>query len=707
MVKIFNNINTFVQELRNGNSFGVTPEGDFYVTNLLIETLQSLLGLTQSNWVSVSSRFRKALDQLESIPIYFNISESNAIQSENFKKFIEAGEIILQRLESYHSKKVNTEKLLLKRSLIALLYRLEEVNGGLSPSTISKTQLDFIIQAAQAWKATQVVYDETALSPAEISILEKACEYSKFMDLIISNQELRDKFFGWVLREHISVQSFIEYPATQQKIDASDLRGRIGRIGGNLLKVLKVQVPDEAEDTFKKIVTLPFEGRDVSILDDQKYILFRGNYALTIREIFEEFAKKREGTSNLEFMGEGIINWNAFLWGWWDADIQDYHVVDFEQAEWWKQLPVFEILSLKEAREKFGAKLDGRQWNVAATAKRERANLDFEGAHAYSTLSIPIGDGRYAVYPFGKYATKFPPSLIRALLNIGHTSDATVAYPDENVYYTHRQRSSYSFAFNEQQGLAYMESVKRDMLLARAGNLIYQIESENCAKWAHQKIEEVVGPHRIPNVFQMPFLNSEPNGFMKLVFTGIKSLPVRWQDPVTLGIHFMLGGYKGVWIWEEGKQVWKSLTHHPFWNDIVIYHPSMLHKQQELGIIGRSVSEGVTFSKTHIHRSFHNLHHKMVVFGEYVLRTSTKIFRSIIEFFKKILSAEKLVSSLEEQFSISSFYTFEKTNNAKISKIELKLYSFSAHSYGMGNALNKGLPLAFSLNSKISAYVFD
>ena len=159
---------------------------------------------------------------------------------------------------------------------------------------------------------------------------------------------------------------------------------------------------------------------------------------------------------------------------------------------------------MKQARERFGPHLDGRQWSIAAVATRQYANLDFEGAHAYSSTAIPTDRGHNAVYTFGKYSVKFPQDLLRAFLNIGQTSEATIACPDENTFYTHRQRSHYCFTVSEEQGLAYLDSIKKDMLIARAGNFVYQIESENCAKWAHEKIEAVVGAHRIPNVFQMP-----------------------------------------------------------------------------------------------------------------------------------------------------------------------------------------------------------
>jgi hypothetical protein len=689
MVKISNNIRGFNRALREEKSLRVTSEGDFYVTYGFTSFFQRVFGLDQFAWLNISRVFRDVLKEVESIAVDIIISNSNANQADVYKDFIDSAKKILEKLEGFHSDRVREEIVLLKRDLVALLYRIEENNGGLSNSSVSNDQLISLIEAARSWKSSQVVFHDSLLSQDDIITLHEACHYSAFVDIILSNQKLLEKFLIWALRDRISIKTFIEYPSIAQKINDFDLNGRIGRMGGNLLKVVNVQ--NSEDGSIQKIVTLPFEGRDISILDEKRYVLFKGNYALTIQEIFEEFAKKRYGGSNLEFMAEGIINWNSFHWGWWDESAQKYQLIDLEASDWWKQLPVLEVLSLRNAREKFGTHLDGRQWNVSAIATRERATLDFEGAHAYSSIAIPQGNGKYAVYPFGKFAMKFPETLTKALLNIGHTSDATVAYPDENVYYTHRQRSRFSFAINEQQGLVYMDSIKKDMLLSRAGNLVYQIETENCAKWAHQKIEEIVGHHRIPNVFQMPFLNSEPHGFMETVFAGVKSFPESWHVPTTVIIHFLLGGYKGLWIWEEGRRVWKALTHHSFWNDTIIYHPSMLHKQQELGIIGRHVSQGVTFTKEHIHISFHQLHHKMVVFGDYVADEAAKVLRAVIALIAKIFLSQQEKITAEEEIATALVSISEVENNevALISNSDNRC-SLSASS-GIESAIVKGL----------------
>lgn len=625
MFKIAENIGKFLKALKCDKCLSVSAEGEFFVTYHPLRLIKAWLGWDRSSWIDLSREFRRVLWHLESIPVYFHTEGQKVGQLADFGAFIETGELLLRKLITFKHTQALHEKASLERLLIGLLYRLEAVNGGLSESKqICQSQYEALCASAAQWKEQQVVFHDHSLSTEDEEILRETCRYPRFVTLALQDSTLLEMFFTWVLRDRISVRPFIEYPYIQEKLNLFQLNGRIGRMGGDLLKISKVQVPEDAPQMIQKILTLPFEGKDISILNDQRCVVFRGNYVLSILDVYHEFARKVLGESNLEFLREGFINWNAFRWGWWDEDQKKYQLVDLEKEGWWKELPTIEVLTLKQVREKFGPHLDGRQWSIAAIATRQRANLDFEGAHAYSSIAIPIGQGRYAVYAFGKYSVKFPQDLLRAFLNIGQTSEATIACPDENVFYTHRQRSHYCLTISEKQGLAYLESVKKDMLIARAGNLVYQIESENCAKWAHQKIESIVGAHRIPNVFQMPFLRSQPNGVMLKLFDAIKSLPDPWPMRITLGFHFFLGGYKGLWIWEEGKRSWKSLIYHPFWDDTVIYHPSMLHKQQEIGLIRRSVPQGVTFSKEVLQESYHDLYHKMVIFGKSVLKACMK-----------------------------------------------------------------------------------
>jgi len=567
----------------------VFSNGDFYVLNFVQKEMCHLFHLDCGRFVKTAKAFIRQLEDLESVNVLFS---NENVQEVNFRLYIEAGELLIEKLAVYHNRNARRALLDLRRATIALKYRLESFNGGYDPEAPNEEMYHQLLHAAQVWKHTQAIFPEKRLTKEDENQLKEASRYTFFIKLLLDDEELADSFFLWALRDHIAVRPFIEFPHNQWKMNRYALNGRLSRRGGRDLRVQKIQ----GETGLEKVLTLPFEGKPVNILDESRSIMFKGNYGLTIKEVYEIFDHKRIEAGNLEYMEEGIINWNAHHWGYWDADLQDYQRIDFEKNNWWNDLPVLERLSLQQARNTFGHHLTGVEWNLALTSSRVHQDLNFVDAHGYLSISIPQGDGSYLVYTLGKFTFTFPETLVQALLNIGETAEATVAYPDENVYYTHRRKTRYSYAINEKEGRRFFESVKRDMLLSREGNLIYQIESDNCAKWAYDKLVEAVGQFRVPEIYTMPFLDSEPDGVLKTVFKMIKSLPEGWQIPVTTCIHFFLGGYKGRLIIENSQAIWKSLTHHSFWEDTVIFHPSMLYKQQEVGNIGRFVPSGITLA---------------------------------------------------------------------------------------------------------------
>lgn len=616
MVQIDDQLCSFSRALKQGKALQCTSEGRWKVENPLAGYFRQLLGLEERRKASLAKSFRKSLESLEKIPVRFLEEQREEVpQIVNFQRYIETSQLILQQIEACSSKKAIKERNLLKREFVALLYRLEGTNGGLSPTAVQQELFHSLLQAFKEWKSQQSLSHDSLLTHRNKLLVQEVCQYPEFVNILLSDEELLDEFFIWAHRDCLPVLLFIEFPGIQRKINKAALNGRIGRLGGHGLKVQKISVAGEEKGMMEKISSLPFEGRDISVLDDQRIVIFRGNYALTIEEIFNVFENKTVKVGDLEFMADGIINWNAHHWGWWNEDKKEYQIVDLEQPEWWKQLPKLEVLTLKEARQMFGNHLHGNEWNFSLISTRLRKNLDVEDTHAYTNLAIPLGQGSYTVYAFGKYSFEFPSNLVAGLMKSGETGEATISYPDENVYFTHRDRARYSFALTEEQAMRFIDSIKRDMQLSREGNFIYQITTENCAKWSQEKVEVIFGHDRFPNFFKIPFLDSEPHGLIAAMFAVVKLFPKKWQIPLTKLSHLPLGAYRGRWIIENGRKVWKSLTHHSFWNDTVVYHPAMLHRQQELGIIGRYVYLGVTSLETIVEKSYQHLHKQLQSFG--------------------------------------------------------------------------------------------
>ena len=529
--------------------------------------------------IRAARKFIDRLDQIEQTPVHFSSTNKSVSQNSSFLSYLQLGKTLLSSLKDHTHEDSRDIALKLKRRLVALSYRLEIDNGGYNPTKCEPSLLNQLIEIATNWKGVQACFYEKSLTDQDIVRLQSCCEYPEFLKVVFSDVELQHELFCWVLRDKITVRPFIEYPALQEKITCHGLNGRIGVMGGDQLQIQKCRI--DGSNTLEKIVTLPFEGRNHSILNPQDTVTFRGNYTMTIEEIFEVFGKKKSFImGDLEYFADGINNWNVNCLGWWDADKEEYCKVNLDRPYWWKELPLFEILTKKEAQMRYGEHLNGTHWNVAAVASRSTMTLDVYGNHAFLEVAIPLGEDRYGIYDFGKAAEQFPSDPIQIVTRSCENFEGVICFPDENVFYTHRQHVSHSFPISKEEGMKIMAAIKTDLLKARAGNLVYQIQSENCAEWTQLILEGQLGS-RVPNLFRLPYLSAEPTGALGKVFSFIKSLPQILQKELLMLFHIPFGAKKGRWIIDRGQKIWKSMTNHAIWNHAEIYLPAFLHKQIE------------------------------------------------------------------------------------------------------------------------------
>ncbi len=139
----------------------------------------------------------------------------------------------------------------------------------------------------------------------------------------------------------------------------------------------------------------------------------------------------------------------------WNADKHAYEAISFSHRQWWLQLPFLEIISRSEAEERYGMALNAHSWLQAASATRGTASLILS-RHMHFWSCNSFGEGRYAIYDFGKFARKYPATRLESLAIFCHNLQATVAYPDENVFYSNPQQACKAFAIAPQEGKALM-----------------------------------------------------------------------------------------------------------------------------------------------------------------------------------------------------------------------------------------------------------
>lgn len=451
---------------------------------------------------------------------------------------------------------------------VSLMYRM----GFMGREAFSPRLSRELIKRALAWKENQTHIKDSVLTLDEKNKIESITFKSAFLKILLKSDSLTNSLFQWILRDKNPGDVFIQYPSISLLLLESNLSERIGR-QNNILKHTEGSHPN---------LTLLIEGKEVEILNLDHQVELTHGYKLTLREIFEVFKNKKFDVGNLEVMREGIINWNSVHWGAWNPAKNDWEKVNLDHDLWIEELPSFEVLSHVEATQRYEINIKEGEWIVAAASTRGKLNLDFNDTHAFLELAIPDNKNHYKVYDLGKIAKKFPQNSLEMLQMLCKTSRATISYPDENVFYSYREQARYPFAITKEQGIQLLDLIKADMMLSRRGSLVYQIESENCAKWVHERLEHILGKERMPDLFWMPLLDTEPEGLVGWVFNTIKKLPQRFQVPVMTFFHIPLGAMQQTWIEEEGKRLAKSLFYHEFFDHGYVFLPARLnHKIEE------------------------------------------------------------------------------------------------------------------------------
>lgn len=419
---------------------------------------------------------------------------------------------------------------------------------------------------ATLWNQQQPHLQSSELTPFDEAQLYEASFWPSLLEEVFKSPRLQDNFFKWTLRDKNSVEIFARFPDWALRLLKANLSQRIGRLNGKGLKI------EEGH------LTLLFEGKKVPLTSLDQVVVLKHAYRLTLGEVLKVFENKAYDVGNLEYCKEGIINWNTLELGSWVPFEGVWKRIDLDRPDWYNELPAFETLTPTEIKERYNIdEPPAQQWVLSAVSTRGSLNLDYNNTHAFLELAIPNGAGSYQIYNFGKFSIEFPKTALDRIKMLCRTTEARVSYPDENVYFTFREQALYPLLLFEHEGREVLDSIKKDILTGWKGNFVYQIESENCAKWVHYKLEVGRGSFAIPDLFRMPLLDTQPGGPVSALFALIKWLPLSMRVPLLTFLHLPLGARQSIEIEEEGVRVAKSLSTHEFFRHGEVFLPALLN----------------------------------------------------------------------------------------------------------------------------------
>lgn len=539
--------------------------GQWFSLPSLSAKILTYIGLDDFVWGYTQKSLYLMMDKFEKEAVHFP-QPAGALHAD----YLVVSKYLLQKRKSVQ----------LSRRSIALDYRLEGVNGGSSKEEPAKEATEAFVDEANKWKTSNKLFWCKPLTSQERDFVERAMGYPQFIQLVQEVPELKEKLFNWIIRDRLPPEVFVEFPVITNLINENLLNGRIGTLGGDKLRVQKWT----EEHVKTKIVTLPFEGKEYSLLNPKLKITFRGGYSLSLEEIYKLFQDKPHRFVNIEYFAQGVTNWNGQHMGYWKEKDEKYSEIDLNQNKWWRQLPPLEIMTTDEAKERYGDFVNGINWIVAAKSARQNFTMNIEKCHAYLEIIVPSSDGMYYVYDFGKFARHFPYGVVDEMRMFTITTPATVAYPDENIYHTTRQQVGYAFELNHYEGLMLMDEMRQDIERARAGNMIFQVEAENCGHWIQTHLEELLGKEKVPNLFRAKLIRSEAHGALGGFLNFVRMMPSFFHTPMLMLFHYPFAPWRGQYITDRnGERVFKSLRRSTFWKDIIVYMPALLHLQYERG----------------------------------------------------------------------------------------------------------------------------
>lgn len=485
------------------------------------EKKQDRMNHEHQRLVDIGAAFNRALGDLESIPVQFGEGSHNNDIHDKYAAFQKAAVVVTKYLND-RTKSTSLREHIdgFALRLIGTQYRLESANRGLSPLNQADPVLfNQIKDLATTWKANQALIPDAdkPLATHELRKIEEACRYPKFAELLVKSSFLKATFFKWIIQDANNVQQFIEFPDTCIYLKKIYLASRIGRLGPSMLAIKKQLLETEKPHRIEKVLCLPFfdgkEVKQINILDQERQVTLNGNRHIKIKEIFNIFSKKKELDGDVEMFGtNGIMNWDLKRATYWDFALQKYNNEMLKGPQWWENLPIFDLVSKTEVERRYQVKLKSDEWVRATRASRTTRQMAFEGAHGFIEVAIPLKNGKYGIYSFAKFPIQYPQGreAESIFVLLSRTIPGAIAYPDPNVFYSHRQQAFHAKVIGKTQGKDLMKIIRRDMLKTADESLPFNLGGANCSEWTQTTIAKNNKKEPTPNYFRLPILEGLP-----------------------------------------------------------------------------------------------------------------------------------------------------------------------------------------------------
>lgn len=563
------------------------------------EIFDELFQQNAKSMVKVGRAFNEFLDSVERQSVLFaNSSQVRQEQADRYAEIFEAARAVKSRLKAHLTAKESRQMLCeIKRHTLSLKYRIRKELGGENPLEQPNPTLMKNVKQSFAHKNKEY-------SPAEEQALAELCRYPKFVKLMLSSKDLVEETYKRIIIGRFGVAEFVEYHGTYKRMNECLLLGWIGRFGKNFFSIEN----ENTEHGERKVVKIMMDGTKVNLLDEEKWVTFDGHLEKSIKSVLEVFKAKNNQAGDFAVFEEGgIRRFNVHVHDKFNPETKLYEPIHLfnPNASWWEHYPVFERISRQELLRRYpkavneegkwgeaDTSLGTNKWLVVEKASSQKEFLDLDGSHGYMDIYIPTPSGEYILYPFGKFASNFPRGFLGRLKFIVGTFISKISFGDENHCYFFRQHGAIPYAVGEQKSKTLMDEIRKDILLAREGNLVFQFPWENCSQWVYKKLKIAFGKKKhgglIENNYKMAVLDTRPSNFiLKFMVKVVRRFPKKTQAVATYVALLGFGSFRKKTIVEDGVPVKKSVAKSGFRKKQKVYIPGlMLDRIKEESIRG-------------------------------------------------------------------------------------------------------------------------
>lgn len=583
-LRIKDNLQDFQKAIETKVSIDVDDKGGFYKVNWFWRIIYWILPCLETNRIKrVANAFNQFLNQIEKSPALFSIGGKPVQQSIDIRICKAAANALQNYLSTFSSSKIKKELFHLKHRVVALNYRFEAENGGISKEVPPAFAPEKLRQIALTWKKAQTMMDNhERLTTRDESILARISQYPEFVKLleIPENSELQTRTFKAVMRDNFSIdpEIVIEFPGMTDELYHSHMMTRLGYRPHNQ-QMIRVE-----KSNGEKRLELLVNGKFEHMHDLNRSVDCGGGLALTFKKIFHQIQDSNFAWHQVEVLkGKGIVKHSTIDLS--QGTIKPgMDLKNIDRAALWNNIPVEEEISFAEAQRRYGAACDGIHWGGAIMSTRKTMDLQANGQHTYLVIAEPDPVRQvYKIRSLGKSAVEIPRTAVEFARAVAETKTGRIISPDPCRKDPLRQHRGYPFTLEPAVAQKGIDYITESIFDGVAENMAYNLMAgENCCKWAVGYCRAVGLPD---DMFDGTFADARPPGLLAYVHDFVTKMPYCIQNCFYQLFFLPLGSTTSKTVTEKGgiKRT-VSLSRMKPWsyeNDKRFRMPAILIQKQE------------------------------------------------------------------------------------------------------------------------------